>query len=142
MKRRSGKITVALFSGLIVCISGAAVQWAVIPWNRELMMHLVIGNVIGGLVAALIALSLQLKHEEQYYEFSAERASAMAELNHHVRNAIFPLCLAVQRLGDVDSNRVATEAVERINIALRDAAADASSHRIQYNAANNLKTAA
>src|SRR3954463_2984812 len=106
MKRRSGKLTTAIFSGLIVCIAGAAVQWAVIPWNRDLMMHLFIGNMIGGLVATLIALALQLKHEEQYFEFSAERSSAMAELNHHVRNAIFPLCLAVQRLGDLDSNRV------------------------------------
>jgi hypothetical protein len=141
MKRR--KIATALFAGFLVCMSGIAVHWAVIPWNKDLMMHLVIGNVIAGLVAALIAMALQLKHEEQYYEFSAERSSAMAELNHHVRNAIFPLCLAVQRTGDADSNRVATEAVERINIALRDAASDAITHRITYTSGvNNTKSQA
>ena len=32
-----------------------------------------------------------------------ERAAIVAELNHHVRNAIFPLCLAVQRSGDGDA---------------------------------------
>jgi len=96
------------------------------------MVHQLIGDFIAGLVAALICLSLQLKHEEQNFSFSAERAASMAELNHHVRNAVFPLCLAVQRLGDADSNKIANEAIERINIALRDAAADAFARRVEY----------
>jgi len=131
-KRRPGKVSVSLLAGLIVAISGAVVDAAVIPWDRIVMVHQLIGDFIAGLVAALIALSLQLKQEEQHYGFAAERAASMAELNHHVRNAVFPLCLAVQRLGDADSNKVANEAVERINIALRDASADAFSHRIEY----------
>jgi hypothetical protein len=130
--RRPGKVSVSLLAGLIVGISGAVVDAAVIPWDRIVMVHQLIGDFIAGLVAALIALSLQLKQEEQHYGFAAERAASMAELNHHIRNAVFPLCLAVQRLGDAESNKVANEAVERINIALKDAAADAFSHRIEY----------
>jgi hypothetical protein len=132
MNRRPGKVTISLLAGLIVGISGAVVDAAVIPWDRIVMVHQLIGDFISGLVAALIALSLQLKQEEQHYGFAAERAASMAELNHHVRNAVFPLCLAVQKLGDAEANKVANEAVERINIALKDAAADAFAHRIEY----------
>lgn len=49
-----------------------------------------------------------------------DRVAIVAELNHQVRNAVFPLCLSVQRKGDTESNRIANDAVERINIALRD----------------------
>jgi hypothetical protein len=56
----------------------------------------------------------------------------VAELNHHVRNAIFPLCIAVQRAGDADALRLSNEAVERINIAMKDAATDVFAMRVDY----------
>jgi hypothetical protein len=49
-----------------------------------------------------------------------------------VRNAVFPLCLAVQRRGDPESDRLAQEAMARLDIALRDAAVDAYSGKIKY----------
>jgi histone H3/H4 len=45
---------------------------------------------------------------------------------------MFPLCLAVQRLGDAEANRVANEAIERINIALKEAAADVFAQKVTY----------
>jgi hypothetical protein len=140
-KRRVGKVTISLLAGFTVGLAGAAVDSAVIPWDRTVMVHQLIGDFIAGLVSALIVMALQLKQEEQHYIFAAERASSMAELNHHIRNAVFPLCLAVQKLGDVESSKVSNEAVERINIALRDAAADASSHRIEYGANGTTRAA-
>jgi hypothetical protein len=56
----------------------------------------------------------------------------MAELNHHVRNAVFPLFFAIQRINDPDSNRLASEAMSRLDIALRDAAVDAYAGKIGY----------
>ncbi|HWR54812.1 MAG TPA: hypothetical protein VN428_27130 [Bryobacteraceae bacterium] len=56
----------------------------------------------------------------------------MAELNHHIRNAVFPLSLAVHKGGDGDAIKTAEDAVDRINIALKDATADALSGRVQY----------
>jgi len=61
-----------------------------------------------------------------------ERAAIVAELNHHVRNAVFPMCLAVQRTGDADANRIANDAVDKINIALRDAISDALAQNVSY----------
>jgi hypothetical protein len=65
-----------------------------------------------------------------------ERAAIVAELNHHVRNAIFPMHIAVQRLGDADAKRIADDAVERINLALKDATADALAQNVDYSYKN------
>jgi len=56
---------------------------------------------------------------------AALRFAIVAEMNHHVRNALFPLCLAVYRKGDSESEQLARETVDRINAALRDAVTDA-----------------
>jgi hypothetical protein len=58
-----------------------------------------------------------------------ERAAIVSELNHHVRNAIFPLCLAVQRNADAEAQRLSAETIDRINMAMRDAATDVFSLR-------------
>jgi len=42
------------------------------------------------------------------------------------------LCLAVQKSGDKDASQLANEAVERINVALKEATADAISGRASY----------
>jgi hypothetical protein len=107
----------------------AVVPW---PWERPVLVHQLIGDVIAALIAALLMLALQLKYEEMHYRFAMERAAIVAELNHHVRNAVFPLCLAVQKIGDPESLRVSTDAIERINIALKDAAADAFARKVEY----------
>jgi hypothetical protein len=90
------------------------------------------GDLIAGLVATLVCLAVMLKHEETHFRLAMDRAAIVAELNHHVRNAVFPLCLAVQKLGDPEANRIAADAVERINIALKEAAADVFAKRIEY----------
>jgi hypothetical protein len=129
---QENKVRVALFSGFIVFLVGAVADVAVVPWERTLLVQQLIGDLIAALVATLLSLSIQLKYEEMHYRFAMERAAIVAELNHHVRNAVFPLCLAVQRTGDAESVRVSNDAVERINIALKDAAADAFARKVEY----------
>jgi len=101
-------------------------------------MHQLMGDCIAGIVATLIFLALQLKHEETHYRVAMDKAAVVGELNHHVRNAMFPLCLAVQRLGDAEANRVANEAIERINIALKEAASDVFAQKVSYAADKRL----
>jgi hypothetical protein len=129
---QENKLGIALFFGFVVFLVGAVADVGVVPWERSAIVHQLIGDLIAALVATLLTLSLQLRYEEMHYRFAMERASIVAELNHHVRNAVFPLCLAVQRVGDAESVRLSNEAVERINIALKDAAADAFSRKVEY----------
>ena len=100
--------------------------------DLALVARHMVANSIGGLVAVIVTLAIQLKQEEVHYHVAMERAAIVAELNHHVRNAIFPMHIAVQRLGDADAKKIADDAVERINLALKDATADALSQRVNY----------
>ena len=126
------KLAVAIFCGLLVGISGAAIDTLVIEFNKEVMIHQLMGDGVAFLVATLICLALQLRNEELHYRFAMERAAIVAELNHHVRNAVFPLCLAVQRNGDAEALRLSNDAIERINIAMKDAATDVFAMKLNY----------
>ena len=126
------KLGIAILGGFVVGISATAVDLAVISFNREILIHQLIGDCIATLVAVLVYLALQLRNEELHYQFAMERAAIVAELNHHVRNAVFPLCLAVQRSGDAEALRLSNEAIERINIAMRDAASDVFAMKLDH----------
>jgi hypothetical protein len=139
--RRDHKFLYAVFGGLVVALTGIAIDVSLLFFQNPpaVVTHQLMGDFIAGLVAMLVCLALQLKHEEVHYTVAMDRAAIVAELNHHVRNAVFPLCLAVQRLGDPEANRVAAEAVERINIALKEAAADVFAQKVSYAATPERK---
>lgn len=120
----------------------AGVHAVTIPMDRAIVLHVAVGDFIAALTAVIVCLGIQLRHEEIHYQNSIERAAIVAELNHHIRNAVFPLCLAIQKTGDADSIKTAQEAVDRINIALKDATVDALSGRIQYSTERNAARAA
>ncbi len=125
MRTTRRKIMLALLLGLMVSGVTIGLDLSFVRLDH-LLAHLVIAGSIAGLLTVIFTLALQLKQEEQHYLFAAERAAILAEVNHHVRNAIFPLCVAVNRNGEPDASRMVTECVERINMALRDASVDAT----------------
>lgn len=132
MKKRINNFGLALIGGAAVFGAGMAVNLALLGHDRATVIHLLIANCIAGLIAVVIALALQLRHEEQHFRTAAEKAATMAEVNHNVRNAVFPVFLAVQRFSDPECNRLANESMARLEIALRDAAVDAYSGKIRY----------
>src|SRR5512138_2593062 len=117
---REKKLGVAVLSGLIVSLAAAGVHLATLPIDRAIIVHELIGDFVAGLTTIVVCLAIQLRQEEVHYRTAIDRAAIIAEVNHHIRNAVFPLSLAVQKSGDPESIRVANEAVERINIALKD----------------------
>lgn len=131
-EKRGSKIWVAILCGFIVAIIAAGVHLALLPHDAVTMMHVILGDFIAGLTAVVVCLAIQLKQEEVHYNTAIERAAIVAELNHHVRNAIFPLCLTVQKFGDAEAMKVANDAVDRINMALREATSDALSGKMDY----------
>lgn len=131
-KSRRGKVFVAAIGGVLVGAMAATAHLLMLPLERAFVVHLVIGDAIAALTAVVVCLAIQLRQEEIHYQTAIERAAIVAELNHHVRNAVFPLCLAVHKSGDADAQSTADSAMDRINIALQDATADALSGRMQY----------
>jgi hypothetical protein len=134
VKRTSNgrKILVSIVCGLLVGAIAGGIHWATVPHDRVLITHLFLGDLIAGLSTIIVCLAIQLRQEEVHFASAMSRAAIVSELNHHVRNAVFPLCLAVQKLGDKDASQLANDAVERINIALKEATADAISGRATY----------
>jgi hypothetical protein len=126
------KIFTSIMAGVAVWLVSAAANIALLQLDRTGIVRVVVGTSIGGLMAVVVSLALQLRHEEVHYRVAVQRAAIVAELNHHVRNAVFPLCIAVQRLGNTDANKIADDAVERINLALKDATADALAGTVDY----------
>lgn len=132
---RRGKVGVAVTGGILVGLMAAATHIATMPMERPILLHSIVGDVIAALTAVVVCLAIQLRQEEIHYQTAIERAAIVAELNHHIRNAVFPLSLAVHKGGDAGAISTAEEAVERINIALKDATVDALSGRVQYRTA-------
>jgi hypothetical protein len=126
------KILSAIVAGVVVWLVSSLANMALIPLDRTTLVRQIVGNFIGGLMATIVSLALQLQSEEVHYRATMQRAAIVAELNHHVRNAVFPLCIAVQRTGNIEATKLADDAVERINIALRDATADALTRNVEY----------
>jgi hypothetical protein len=129
---RSPKVVVAVLCGLLVGVVASIVHLVMLPLDRPIIVHAVVGDVVAGLIAVVVCLAIQLRQEEIHYHSAIERAAIVAELNHHIRNAVFPLSLAIHKSGDADAISTAQDAVERINIALKDATVDALSGRTQY----------
>lgn len=127
-----GKLGLAILCGVIVGAIAAGVHLATVPLERAVSLHVVIGDLVAALTTIAVCLAIQLRQEELHYRTAIERAAIVAELNHHIRNAVFPLCLAVQKVGDGEAVKAANDAMDRINLALRDATADALSGRVDY----------
>ena len=135
-RKQESKVLKAVAAGTLVWLLSSLTQMALLPIDRSLITRQIVANSIGGLVTVVVTLAIQLRHEEVHCQVAIERAAIVAELNHHVRNAVFPMHIAVQALGDADAKKIADDAMERINIALKDATTDALAGRVDYSSTN------
>ena len=136
MHSTSRKILVALTAGSMVTSVAVLVHTLL---GGSFDHRAFVADLIAGLIAAIFALGIHLHYESLYYHYALERAAVFSEVNHHVRNAIFPLCLAVQKTGDPNGQRICDEATNRINIALREAVTDVFSQKITSGGAPKKK---
>ncbi len=142
MRNRISNFGLALIGGIAVFVFGIAADLALLGHERRIVIPFLIANCVAGLIAVIAGLAFQLQQEERHFRFATEKAVAMAELNHHIRNAVFPLFLAVQASDDPESSRLANEAMSRLDIALRDATVDAYSGKIRYGEEMSYRAAA
>ena len=126
-----GKFLISIFCGVVVGSFAAGAHWFVVAHDRALIARLFMGDFIGALIAVIVCLAIQLRQEDAHFHRAMSGVSIVTELNHHLRSAVFRLCLAVQKIGDKETSQLASQAVEQINTALRDATADVISGRVQ-----------
>ena len=123
------RIFLSISCGIVVGAFTAGTHWLLLPHDPVLMTHLFMGDFISALTAVIVCLALGLLYEDRHFLSAMSCVTIVSELNHQIRSTLFPLCLAAQKIGDKETSHLADEAVERINVALREANADAISGR-------------
>jgi hypothetical protein len=113
------KVLAAVIAGALVWIISSVADAALLPLDRTIVVRQIVGNFIGGLMATVVSLTLQLQSEEVHYRAAMQRAAIVAELNHHVRNALQVISLTTHG-GKQEEIVAIRESVNRIQWALRE----------------------
>ncbi len=112
-------------------IAGAAVGMGVIAFVATEFMHYILVPDIGrsnerllaeGLSALLVScLTAKLIYiSRERHRLMMARMQVIAEMNHHIRNALSPISLSLDTTEDQQLEHVISEAVNRIDWALRE----------------------
>ncbi len=109
---------VVLFTLVLFLVNFVADRLLVREWHTPVVMmavsDAVAATVIGYLVWRLVDYSYQRRQR------LAERLEMIAELNHHVRNALETISLSAYTTQNRDAMKAINEAVQRIDWALRE----------------------
>lgn len=106
---------VALAIGVAVFAFGYLIDWLLMPTKRELLYS----DAYTGVIAALLSLvALRYYHARQ--RDAVRRMQVTADINHHVRNALYAITLSVHVRNDPELSAITQSAVERIDQALRE----------------------
>jgi len=112
-------------------VLGAALGVGVASFLATELMHYILVPDIGRsperllaegfsalIVSCLTAKLVQISRER--HRLTMARMQVIAEMNHHIRNALSPVSLSVDAVENRQLNRVISEAVDRIDWALRE----------------------
>jgi hypothetical protein len=112
-------------------VVGAAVGVGIVSFLATELMHYLLVPDIGrsherllaegfsALVVSLLTAKLvQITRER--HRLTLARMQVIAEMNHHIRNALSPVSLSLDATENQQLNRVISEAVDRIDWALRE----------------------
>ncbi|MGA9510044.1 MAG: hypothetical protein WBV55_15610 [Candidatus Sulfotelmatobacter sp.] len=84
------------------------------PHPERLLAEGLSALVVSCLVAKLVHMS------RERHRLVMARMQVIAEMNHHIRNALSPVALSLDETDNQELNRVIVEAVDRIDWALRE----------------------
>jgi len=100
---------------LVVFFLGAGLEWTL----QQLQVHGVAALLDNGLAAMIVGALTYLSERRRQRALHA-RLLMIAEMNHHVRNALQPLTLTIGAMGGEAEVKMMREAVKRIDWALRE----------------------
>jgi len=119
------KVFRSIVFGIWVGAFTASIHWFIAPRDPALMVKVFGGDLIGALSTIIVCIAIQLGEEVMHCLSAISCVAIVSELNHRVDSAVFPLCVAAQKIGDKEISDLATTAMEQTNIGLRGAARDA-----------------
>jgi signal transduction histidine kinase len=108
----------ALGVGLVSFLATELMHFWLVPdigRNRERLLAEALSALI---VSCLVAKLADMKRRQQ--RITEARMQVIAEMNHHIRNALSPISLSVDSMENQQLIRVISEGVDRIDWALRE----------------------
>ena len=109
----------AVVAGLGMGFGMLLVQVGIDRWLGHAQRTLLYSDIFIGIVTA-IAVGFGLHHYEQKVDRDRARVRMIAEMNHHVRNALTAISLSVYAKNDPELENITRDAIQRIDWALRE----------------------
>jgi signal transduction histidine kinase len=109
---------VALGVGLVSFLITELMHYLLVP-NLGRHHERLLAEGMSAFVLTCIVAQLANIHRRQH-RLTVARAQVIAEVNHHIRNALTPISLSVDATDNQQLSRVISEAVEHIDWALRE----------------------
>ena len=109
----------AAVAGLLVGLAMLLMQIAMDSLTGPTERTLLASDVFVGVVTALVT-GAALRHYEAHMRADEARLRMVAEMNHHVRNALTAISLSVYAKNDPQLEKITRESIQRIDWALRE----------------------
>jgi signal transduction histidine kinase len=111
-------VTVALGFGVLAFVITECMHYLLVPDLGRHGERMVAEGVSALIVGCLAAMLFRIAREHR--QATRARLQVIAEMNHHIRNALTPISLSAYVVQNQQSIRVISEGVERIEWALRE----------------------
>lgn len=112
-------IGITLLAGLVVFVIGAGLDWLLVREHESRRLTIEISDTLAAVVAsALVFRLLQYEHERR--RRLRQKLEVIAEMNHHIRNALQVISFSAASSGDQRQLEAIRESMKRIQWALRE----------------------
>jgi signal transduction histidine kinase len=112
-------VGIALLAGLVVFVIGAGLDWLLVREHESRRLTIEISDTLAAVVAgALVFRLLQYEHERR--RRLRQKLEVIAEMNHHIRNALQVISLSAASSGDQRQLDAIRDSMNRIQWALRE----------------------
>lgn len=111
-------LVAAVGVGLVSFLATELMHYLLVPDLGRHHERLLAEGLSAVVVTCLIAKLANITRQQR--QLTMARMQVIAEMNHHIRNALTPVSLSVDAIDNQQVNRVISEAVNRIQWALRE----------------------
>ena len=109
----------ALMAALLVFLVGAGLDWFVLHENESRNIAISVSDTLAAVIAGVLVFRLLL-YERDRRRRLRQRLEVIADMNHHVRNALQIISLSAYSSTDQQQLTVVKESVDRIQWALKE----------------------
>ena len=111
-------LAAALGVGIVSFLATELMHYLLVPDIGRFQERMLVEGLSAFVVSCLAAKLLHMSQEHD--RLIVARMQVIAEMNHHIRNALSPVSLSLDATDNQQLNRVISEAVDRIDWALRE----------------------